>query len=70
MGFLFSGTHCILLLNFSTAEPCYKEVQGFCYIQSGWISITKPSYNRVILVVPALSISLFCFYPDTTRNLT
>ena len=30
--------------------------------------ITKPSYNKVILLVPALSISLF-FYPDIMRNL-
>ena len=30
--------------------------------------ITKPSYNKVILLVPALYISLF-FYPDITRNL-
>ena len=30
--------------------------------------ITKPSYNKVILVVPALYISLF-FYPDIMRNL-
>ena len=31
--------------------------------------ITKPSYNKVILLVPALYISLFV-YPDITRNLT
>ena len=30
--------------------------------------ITKPSYNKVILLVPALHISLF-FYPDIMRNL-
>ena len=30
--------------------------------------ITKPSYNKVISLVPALYISLF-FYPDITRNL-
>ena len=30
--------------------------------------ITKPSYNKVILLVPALYISLF-FYPDIMRNL-
>ena len=30
--------------------------------------ITKSSYNEVILLVPALSISLF-FYPDIMRNL-
>ena len=30
--------------------------------------ITKSSYNEVILLVPALYISLF-FYPDTMRNL-
>ena len=30
--------------------------------------ITKPSYNKVILLVPALSISLF-LYPDIMRNL-
>ena len=30
--------------------------------------ITKPSYNKVILLVPAFYISLF-FYPDITRNL-
>ena len=30
--------------------------------------ITKPSYNKVILVVPALYISLF-FYPGIMRNL-
>ena len=30
--------------------------------------ITKPSYNKVILLVPALYISL-CFYPDIMRNL-
>ena len=29
--------------------------------------ITKPSYNKVILLVPVLYISLF-FYPDITRN--
>ena len=28
--------------------------------------ITKPSYNKVILLVPALYISMF-FYPDITR---
>ena len=30
--------------------------------------ITKPSYNKVILLVPTLYISLF-FYPDIMRNL-
>ena len=30
--------------------------------------ITKSSYNEVILLVPALYISLF-FYPDIMRNL-
>ena len=30
--------------------------------------ITKLSYNKVILLVPALYISLF-FYPDIMRNL-
>ena len=30
--------------------------------------ITKPSYNKVILLVPALYISLY-FYPDIMRNL-
>ena len=30
--------------------------------------ITKPSYNKVILLVPVLYISLF-FYPDIMRNL-
>ena len=30
--------------------------------------ITKPCYNKVILLVPALYISLF-FYPDIMRNL-
>ena len=30
--------------------------------------ITKPFYNKVILLVPALYISLF-FYPDIRRNL-
>ena len=30
--------------------------------------ITKPSYNKVILLVPALYISLF-FNPDIMRNL-
>ena len=30
--------------------------------------IIKPSYNKVILLVPALYISLF-FYPDIMRNL-
>ena len=30
--------------------------------------ITKPSYNKVILLVPALYISLF-FHPDIMRNL-
>ena len=30
--------------------------------------ITKSSYNEVILLVPALYISL-CFYPDIMRNL-
>ena len=30
--------------------------------------IAKRSYNKVILLVPALYISLF-FYPDITRNL-
>ena len=30
--------------------------------------ITKPSYNKVILLVPALYSSLF-FYPDIMRNL-
>ena len=30
--------------------------------------ITKPSYNKVILLVPALYISLF-LYPDIMRNL-
>ena len=30
--------------------------------------ITKPFYNKVILLVPALYISLF-FYPDIMRNL-
>ena len=29
--------------------------------------ITKPSYNKVILLVPAIYISLF-FYPDIMRN--
>ena len=31
-------------------------------------NITKPSYNKVILLVPALYISLF-FDPDIMRNL-
>ena len=30
--------------------------------------ITKPTYNKVILLVPALYISLF-LYPDIMRNL-
>ena len=30
--------------------------------------VTKPSYNKVILLVPALYISLF-YYPDIMRNL-
>ena len=29
--------------------------------------ITKPSYNKVILMVPTLYISVF-FYPDIVRN--
>ena len=41
----------------NTVEPRYKEV-GY----------NKPCYNKVILLVPALYISL-CFYPDITRNL-
>ena len=40
-----------------TVEPRYKESD-----------ITKPSYNKVILLVPTLYISLF-FYPDIMRNL-
>ena len=32
------------------------------------LDITKSSYNEVILLVPALYISLF-FYPDIMRNL-
>ena len=39
-----------------TVEPHYKEV-GY----------NKPSSNKVILLVPALYISLFCV-PDITRN--
>ena len=42
--------------SFYTVEAHYKEVE------------TNPSYNKVILVVPALYISLFVFYPDM-RNL-
>ena len=42
----------------STVEPRYKEVG---YNKS-------LLYNKVILLVPALYISLF-FYPDITRNL-
>ena len=41
-----------------TVEPRYKEVG----------CITKPSYNKVILLVPALNILCF-FYPDIMRNL-
>ena len=42
-----------------TVEPRYKEVGYY---------ITKPSHNKVILLVPAVYISLF-FYPDIMRNL-
>ena len=40
-----------------TVKPRYKEVR-----------YNKTSYNKVILLVPALYISLF-FYPDIMRNL-
>ena len=47
----------IYLLSSYTVEPHYKEV-GY----------NKTSYNKVILLVPALYISLF-FCPDIMRNL-
>ena len=40
-----------------TVEPRYKKVRY----------LTKPSHNRVILLVPALYISHF--FPDITRKL-
>ena len=51
------GNSCVANVNEYTVEPRYKEV-GY----------NKPSYNKVILLVPALYISLF-FYPDIMRNL-
>ena len=54
--------------------PCnrYSIRNSWCKVQWNLVikrsDITKPSYNKVILLVPALSISLF-FYPDIMRNL-
>ena len=63
----------VLIKNVSTVEPRYKEVRynkTLFIIQWNLVikrsDITKPSYNKVILLVPALYISLF-FYPDITR---
>ena len=41
-----------------------QEIQWNLVIKRS--DITKPSYNKVILLVPALYISLI-FYPDITR---
>ena len=47
-------------------------IYTYVYIQWNLVikrsDITKPSYNKVILLVPSLYISLF-FYPDIMRNL-
>ena len=52
--------------------PLYRVFCTLCYVQWNLVikrsDITKPSYNKVILLVPALYISSF-FYPDIMRNL-
>ena len=48
------------------AEAVIKFVQWNLVIKRS--DITKPSYNKVILLVPALYSSLF-YYPDIMRNL-
>ena len=58
MKLLYSFFAKNILIIQDTVEPRYKEV-GYN---------KKPSYNKVILWVPALYISLF-FYPDIMRNL-
>ena len=50
----------------------HEGVMKFFLIQWNLVikrsDITRPSYNKVILLVPPLYISLF-FYPDIMRNL-
>ena len=56
----------LFLLNFTQRVFLHKTLQWNLVIKRS--DITKPSYNKVILLVPALYISLF-FYPDIMRNL-
>ena len=66
----------MLLLNFSKmilkGKLSMNALKIKQYIQWNLVikrsDITKPSYNKVILLVPALYIS-FLFYPDIMRNL-
>ena len=73
-GFL---THITAMIIFYLLVEFEKGLQSFpqackCVLQWNLIitrsDITKSSYNEVILLVPALYISLF-FYPDIMRNL-
>ena len=68
---LFTRKKCCILWNHGSKE---KTVLRNCISLIQWNLVikrsdkTKPSYNKVILLVPALYISLF-FYPDIMRNL-
>ena len=62
------------LIQVCTNTKMYIDVKHIMRMKIQWnlvitrSDITKSSYNEVILLVPALYISLF-FYPDIMRNL-
>ena len=58
--------HVYLSQDYKSNKTPAQHVQWNLVIKRS--DITKPSYNKVILLVPALYISLF-FYPNIMRNL-
>ena len=68
---IFSTVHLVSWLNipaFDSPTILYLSHQLQWNLVIKRSDITKPSYNKVIFLVPALYIYLF-FYPDMMRNL-